>query len=305
MGGVGENRAFRANLRALQGWQLNSRVISDVKEPDTTAALFGYQLSLPVIAAPVTGVTTNMGGGLSEEDYVRAVVRGCRAARTLACVGDRATPDKYRVNLQAVADAGGCGIAVFKPLCDQAALLRRLRDAEQAGLAAVGLDLDSVPLATMHHAATRVEPKSATQLAELIQATRLPFIVKGVLTPADARLAVELGAKALIVSNHGGRVLDSLPGAATVLPEIAAAVAGKILIIADGGVRSGEDVFTYLALGADLVTAGRPLAICAIGAGETGVCFYLNHLRTGLRHAMQLTGRATLAELDASALRPA
>lgn len=305
MGGVGENRAFRANLTALGAWQVNSRVIHEVKEPDTTAELFGYQLALPVIAAPVTGMRTNMGGSISEEDYVRAIVRGCRASRTLACVGDRATPDQYRINLQAVAGEDGWGIAIFKPLRDRDALLRRLREAEQAGLAAVGIDIDSAPLATMQASTSQVETKSAAQLAELICATRLPFIIKGVLSPDDARLAVELGARALVVSNHGGRVLDALPGAATMLPEIAAAVKGRIIIIADGGVRTGEDVFKYLALGADLVAVGRPLAICAIGAGATGVSFFFSHLHTGLRHAMQLTGSAHLAAISRSMLRPA
>ncbi len=305
MGGAGDNRAFRANLQALAAWQLRSRVIHGVKEPATGTELFGCRLELPVIAAPVTGVQTNMGGGMTEEAYVRAVLRGCRAAGTLACVGDRATPDKYRLNLQALQDEGGSGIAIFKPLCDRAALLRRLREAEQAGATAVGLDLDSAPLATMQHAATRVEPKSADQLAEYIRATRLPFILKGILSVADAQRAVELGARGIMVSNHGGRVLDGLPGAAAVLPEIAGAVRGRITIILDGGVRSGEDVFRGLALGADLVTIGRPLAICAIGADDIGVEFLLRHLRRGLLHAMQLTGCATLAAITRDTLRPA
>lgn len=305
MGGVGENRAFRANLRALRRWQIATRTIHRVREPDTRCACLGATLDLPVIAAPITGVQTNMGGGLTEEAYIQAVVNGCRNARTLACVGDRATPGKYRINLAAIKAAGGAGIAIFKPLQDQGLLRQRLREAEQAGAAAVGIDIDSVPLVTLQRSPDPVAPLSATELKALIASVPLPFILKGILTVADARAAVRAGAAAIMVSNHGGRVLDSLPGAAAALPGIVRAVKGKTVIIADGGVRSGEDVFKYLALGADLVTIGRPLAIAAIGAGEGGVSFLLGQLQRELRGAMLMTGCATIAAIKPAHLRPA
>jgi isopentenyl diphosphate isomerase/L-lactate dehydrogenase-like FMN-dependent dehydrogenase len=124
------------------------------------------------------------------------------------------------------------------------------------------------------------------------------------MTPDEATLAFDAGAAGIVVSNHGGRVLDHTPGAAEVLPAIAQAVRGRGVILADGGVRSGADVLKYLALGADAVLVGRPLVVGAFGGGTEGVTFLLQKLRAELAAAMLLTGTASVRQVSAAILSP-
>jgi isopentenyl diphosphate isomerase/L-lactate dehydrogenase-like FMN-dependent dehydrogenase len=147
-----------------------------------------------------------------------------------------------------------------------------------------------------------VSPKTFGEIKELIGSTRLPFILKGIMTPEEAELGLAAGAAAIVVSNHGGRVLDHTPGAAEVLPAIAARVKGRLLIFADGGVRSGGDVLKLLALGADAVLVGRPLVIGVMGGGREGVAFLLNKLKSELIQAMLLTGTADVKSVSRAIL---
>ena len=135
-----------------------------------------------------------------------------------------------------------------------------------------------------------------------ISQVKVPVILKGVMTVQDARLAVEAGAAGIIVSNHGGRVLDHTPGTAEVLPDIASAVKGKIKIFVDGGVRSGVDVLKMLALGAEAVFVGRPMAIAAVGGGKEGVTLLLNQYADQLKTAMIYGEFRSLADINPSAL---
>ena len=137
--------------------------------------------------------------------------------------------------------------------------------AEQASAPAVGIDIDGAGLATMAMKGQPVGPKTVGELKEIIQSTELPFILKGIMTD-EAIKAVEAGA-ADCGFQPRGRVLDCTPGVAHVLPEIVSAVKGEVVIFADGGVRSGIDILKLIALGADSVLIGRPLAIAAVGGG--------------------------------------
>jgi isopentenyl diphosphate isomerase/L-lactate dehydrogenase-like FMN-dependent dehydrogenase len=148
-----------------------------------------------------------------------------------------------------------------------------------------------------------VSPKPPKTLAKIIDQVEAQFILKGVMGAADAKMAVDAGARAIVVSNHGGRVLDHTPGAADVLPEIADAVKGQITILADGGVRSGGDVLKMLALGADAVMIGRPFSIAAIGGFEDGVSHYIARIAGELKAAMVLTGTARADAVDPAILR--
>lgn len=139
-------------------------------------------------------------------------------------------------------------------------------------------------------------------VAWLISRTRLPVLLKGILHPLDVQPALDAGAAGIIVSNHGGRALDTLPAMLDALPAIAAEVAGRVPVLADGGIRRGTDVFKTLALGADAVLVGRPVLHGLAVAGATGAAHVLNMLRAELEVAMVLTGCATLSEIDASRL---
>lgn len=297
MGGAGSGSAFFANLEALKAWRLNMRTIHGVKQVDTSTSLFGHALSMPILAAPMTGVVYNMGGKLPEDVFSEMIIAGAEAAGTLGMCGDGADPAMYAGGLEAIARHDGRGVPFVKPRA-QDQVLSRVREAEEARALAVGMDVDGAGLITMALKGQPVGPKSFMEIKELIDSTALPFIVKGVMTPDEAQLAVSAGASAVVVSNHGGRVLDHTPGAAEVLPAIASKIKGRAVILADGGVRTGADVLKLLALGADAVLVGRPLAVGAFGGGAEGVAAILEKMRSELVSAMLLTGTENVREVS-------
>ncbi|HPI12971.1 MAG TPA: alpha-hydroxy-acid oxidizing protein [Spirochaetota bacterium] len=303
MGGAGTGASFRRNSEAFHGYKINTRVIHAVTHPDTSTTFFGTPLALPVMAAPITGSVTNMGGAMDELEYNRAVVQGCLEAGTIAFVGDGATPDKYKIGIQALHEASGAGVPIFKPRADNREVMMRLEAAESINATAVGMDIDAVVFKTMAMKNQAVGPKSPSDLRELIGSTRAPFILKGIMTARDALLAVESGAHGIVISNHGGRVLDEMAGTMDVLEEIVREVRGRTRIMIDGGFRTGVDVLKALALGADYVLIGRPIAIAAVGMGPRGVSFYLNSLRRELEQAMILTGCERLADITSDIVR--
>lgn len=289
MGGVGTGSAFMENLTALSKIKLNMRTIHNAKNPQTSIELFGVKLDTPIIAAPITGSTYNMGGKLTEEEYVSSIIKGCKMAGTIGMSGDGADPNMYNSGLTAIEQERGFGIPIIKPRT-QEEIIARIKAAEKVGAKAVGIDIDGAGLVTMALKGQPVGPKTVEELKEVISATNLPFILKGIMTVEEAEIAVEVGVKAIVVSNHGGRVLDYTQGAADVLGNIAEKVGNKITVLADGGVRTGSDVLKLLALGARGVLVGRPMIIGAFGGGAEGVKFFLDKMTNELKQAMILTG---------------
>ena len=290
MGGTGTGTTFRQNAEALKEIKIRTRVIHDVAVPDSRISFFGNVLSMPVMAAPITGTVTNMAGAIDELAYNQAVVKGCMDAGTIAFVGDGATPEKYKIALQAISENHGMGIPIFKPRANNDEIITRIHAAEKAHAAAVGMDIDAVVFKTMEMRNQAVGPKGILSLREIVASTKLPFILKGIMDPRDAAMAVEAGAHAIVVSNHGGRVLEDMMGTIEVLEDIVREVQGHVRILIDGGFRTGGDILKALALGADGVLVGRPVAIAAVGMGEKGVSFYMKSLQTELKKAMILTG---------------
>lgn len=301
MGGTGTGSSFIANVEALAAIQLNLRTIHEASEPDISFQLFGYKLSMPILAAPVAGMRLNMGDAMPEADFVAAMIGGCRAAGSVGMTGDGPGPVLYSTGLDVIKANGGRGIPIIKPRLAEE-IVTRIRQAEEAGAWAVGVDVDAAGIIGMVRAGEPVGPKTVGAWREIIATTDLPFILKGIMTVEDAEASVETGAAAIVVSNHGGRVLDHTPGTADVLPEIAGAVRGDVFILVDGGVRSGVDVLKMLALGADAVLVGRPLVIAAVGGGAEGVMTVLDQYADQLRSAMILTGCASLDEINESVL---
>ncbi len=299
VGGTGTGSSFFENMEGLAAYKLNLRTIHDAKDPDTSFNFFGKALKTPILAAPITGAKINMGGALTEEEYITAVIQGSRAAGSVGMSGDTGDPSIYHAGLAAVQQADGWGVPFIKPR-EQDEVMARIKLAEEAGAFAVGVDVDGAGLVIMKMLGQPVGPKTEKELTELVASTKLPFIVKGIMTPEEALMAVNAGAKAIVVSNHGGRVLDHTPGAADVLPEIADAVKGKIMVIADGGVRSGTDALKYLALGADCVLVGRPVMVGAVGGYEEGVKIIIEKMTAELKQAMILTGCADLSAISDS-----
>lgn len=296
IGGMLTGSSFRHNIEALAMYHINMRTIHQVEQPDLALKLFGRTFVTPILVAPLTGAAYNMGGLLTEEEFINTIVQGAADAGSCALTGDGGDPEYYAAGLQAIKNTG-TGIAIIKPRA-QTPLGKRIKQAEDNGALAVGIDLDGAGLVTMAMKGQPVGPKSFYQLRDLVKMTKLPFILKGIMTAQEAEMAVEIGAAAIVVSNHGGRVLDGTPGVAEVLPEIAERVKGEIFIIADGGVRTGIDALKMMALGANAVLIGRPAIWGAFGDGCSGVKTIVETMTDELRHGMLMTGCINLKAID-------
>ncbi|SCN24662.1 L-lactate dehydrogenase [Clostridium sp. N3C] len=297
MGGKGTGEAFTINVEALSKYKLNMRVIHNANNPDTSIELFGRKMRIPVFAAPVSGTTLNMGGKFTEQEYISCVINGCIDAGIYPMVGDTAVDSFLITNLEELKKADGNGIAIIKPW-KNSEVVRKIKLAEEAGAYAVGMDIDAAGLITLALHGKPVGPKTLEDIKEIVQSTKLPFILKGIMTPDEAELAAEAGVSAIVVSNHGGRVLDQTPGVADVLPRIAAKVKGKVKILADGGVRNGVDVLKMIALGADAVLIGRPFVSASFGGQTEGVKTYIDTIADDLKAAMILTGCNSIDEIS-------
>ncbi|WP_434793433.1 4-hydroxymandelate oxidase [Terrisporobacter petrolearius] len=297
MGGKDSGSAFVENFKSLQDVKINMRVIHNVSNPDTSVELFGKKMKAPIFAAPITGTTLNMGGKISEKEYITPVVEGCIESGIFPMVGDTAVDSFLMDNLDVLKENNGQGIVFIKPW-ENHDIIKKIKLAEEAGAFAVGVDVDACGLVTLSMHGKTVVPKNVEALKELKAATKLPFIVKGIMTVEDAMLAVEAGVDAIVVSNHGGRVLDCTPGAADVLPAIAQAVDGKLNVLVDGGVRSGVDVLKLIGLGADGVLIGRPFVTASFGGGREGVEMYVKKIVGEFEATMRLTGCQTVGDID-------
>ncbi|WP_443743487.1 alpha-hydroxy-acid oxidizing protein [Sutterella sp.] len=303
-GGMGANRSFQANYDSLAAVELNARAVHDVKKPDMTFNFFGEKLSMPCLAAPTGGTTYNMGGRLTEEEFVTAICEGCNRAGTLGAVADGIGDpiDVFEKRLQTLKSKGLKAIVGLKPRLQEEIILR-MKKAVEGGAVALTIDLDSAGRAARATPGQTVEPKTFEQLCELVKASPLPLFFKGIMTVDEARLCVKSGAAGIVVSNHGGRTLADSAGTAEVLPEIADAVNGKCMILVDGCVARGTDLEKYLALGADACLAGRHFVRAAHGGLADGVALFANKLKSELQVAMTLTGAKNLAAIDRRMIR--
>ena len=296
VGGIGTGSSFMANYDSLSRIKLNLCTIHDADSPDLSCNFFGCQLKMPVLIAPVAGMAINMGGAMDEGEYMTGMVEGGKEAGSLCFTCDGPNPLFFDVGLEILRKNGGWGAVTIKPRQEQA-FLERARKVEEAKVPVIATDIDAAGIIHMKRAGQPAGPWAVDAWKRVIAQTTLPVLLKGVMTVKDALLAVEAGAAGIVVSNHGGRVLDHTPGTAEVLPEIAQAVKGKLRILVDGGVRSGVDVLKMLALGAEAVMVGRPMAIASVGGGKEGVALLLNQYAEELRTAMIYTGCKTLSDI--------
>jgi len=302
MGGIGRMQAFQDNLRALAEIRVQYPEDTPGDPPgvvDTRAGFLGVELPFPILNAPITGSITNLGSSITEYDYAVEVAMGMKELGLPAIFGDGASPDKYLTALEAVAQSKG-GFLVVKPRRDNLEIVRRIEEARIAGANGWGIDIDSVKLVTMQNKNQPMEAKSAKDILEISKKCNLPFFVKGVMMVEQALEMAESGAGVLVVSNHGGRIDDSLPGAARVLEAISREVKKRhphIKVFADGGVRSGEDVFKMMSLGADGVFIGRPIAIAAVAASRLGVYSVLKTCADELQTVMKKCGLNSISEI--------
>jgi isopentenyl diphosphate isomerase/L-lactate dehydrogenase-like FMN-dependent dehydrogenase len=292
MGGAGTGLSFQNNVTALKAVSLNTRLVHRVHFPDTGTEIFGFKLKLPLMVGPIGGISFNLNSAMGEAEYQEAVAFGAVDAGIIAGTPDAVPIEVMKTGLAQAKALGGRAVPFIKPWeADQIKL--KMEMSREAGCRVVCCDLDSIGLITLRIMGSPAYPKDLPELKAIIEAAHglgLGFVVKGVMGLADTEACLAAGADGIIVSNHGGRVLDCVPGTAQVLPIIAGKFKGRIKILVDGGIRSGVDILKMLALGADAVMIGRPYAIAAIGGGREGVALYTGILRSQLEQAMIMTG---------------
>ncbi|MFW9785807.1 MAG: alpha-hydroxy-acid oxidizing protein [Candidatus Heimdallarchaeota archaeon] len=303
IGGIGSGTSFNNNFLALKRYKLKMKLIDKDFTPNTKYEFFGRELSMPIMAASVSGVNS-FGGDkvISEEEFCRAVVLGSREAGTLGWRGDTynySLENSYGLN--AIAEAGGWGVKIVKPR-DQSIILKFFNKAEEVRCIAVGVDIDGCGSYAMLSHNSPVFKKPLEEIQELVSSTNLPVIIKGIMTIEDALIAKEAGAAAIVVSNHGGRVLDHTPGTAEVLPDIVSELKGKLRIIVDGGIRTGYDALKMLALGAESVLIGRDIIRASVGAGIEGVKIHMQYMQETLTKAMKMTNCLSLKDISSEIL---
>ena len=301
LGGVGQGLSFRANSQALADIQLNMSVLGDHFEPDTSCSFLDLNLEFPVLASSTAGAQ-KYNDALDETMFCTSVLKGSKEAGTIGLRGDTwfYTPED-NPSLNAMKACNGYGIPIFKPRA-QDVLKQLIETAENHGCKAVGIDLDGCGSTIMALHGQPVFKKSAKDIEELVNFTSLPFITKGIMLPDEALKCADAGVSVVSVSNHGGRVMDSTPGVAIMLPKIREKLGNSVTITADGGVRTGYDVLKMLALGADAVLLGRDILRAAVGAGALGVQLHLEHIKKTLKKAMFMTGTKNLKMADSRIL---
>jgi isopentenyl diphosphate isomerase/L-lactate dehydrogenase-like FMN-dependent dehydrogenase len=328
-GGANDETTLADNMRSWQRIRLRPRVLVDVSRIDTATTLLGRRVDMPVLTAPCSFNT------LAHPEGECAVARATAAAGVIQIVSMTAAK-----SIEEIA-AAAPGPRWFQLICFRDREIARdlVRRAEEANCSALCLTIDQPvqgrrerdirnrfelpPDVTMRtlapYAADKLSAGSSAAMAKFVadmfdgsltwevlawlrSVTRLPIVVKGVLTAETARLALEHGAAGVIVSNHGGRQLDGAVSTCEALPEVVAAVGGRAEVLVDAGIRRGADVLRALALGARAVVIGRPYLWGLAVDGEAGVSRVLDMLHQELTVVMGLAGRPTVKDIDRTAI---
>ncbi len=270
---------------------------------DTSLKLFGRTYRYPFFAGPVGAVQLHYGTDYTDMTYNEVMVSACAQNGIMAFTGDGVNPDQTIAAANAIKKSGGIGVPVIKPW-NMDVIEEKMALVKEAGAAAVAMDVDAAGLPFLKNQNPPAGAKSVEEMKEIIARAGLPFLIKGVMTVAGARKAMEAGAAGIVVSNHGGRVLDGCPATAEVLPAIARVVRAesKMKIFVDGGLRSGLDVFRALALGADGVLICRPFVTAIYGGGAEGIAAYIEKIGGELRDVMEMCGARSLSEINSSML---
>lgn len=286
-------------IRNYDKWQeirINMDTLSENKDVDTTFKVFGREFKYPFFAGPVGAVNLHYGEKYNDASYNDVLVSACAEAGIAAMTGDGVNAEVMRAATEAVKKAGGLGIPTVKPW-NLETVQEKMKQVHDAGAFAVAMDVDAAGLPFLKNMTPPAGRKSVEELHDIVESSPVPFIVKGIMTVKGALKALEAGASAIIVSNHGGRVLDQCPATAEVLEDIVKAVNGKMKIFVDGGIRSGVDVFKALALGADGVVIARPFVTAVYGGGAEGVKLYVEKLGAELADTMAMCGANSLEEI--------
>jgi 4-hydroxymandelate oxidase len=301
-GSIGNASSWVSCTKYLNNIKLNMDTIYESRGQDTALSIFGKTLRYPILLAPIGGMGLNYGGPMTDKEFMDAAVDGAIRAGILAFTGDGPVPGLFQSSIDIMRQYGGNSVSTFKPWSNERLLSQRAA-VEAAGGTSFAMDIDSAGFANMGSLVNSVSPKSVKDLKILTNGTNLPFVLKGIMTVAGAKKAIEAGAYGIVVSTHGGRVISDAPATCQMVYEIRQEVGDSIKIIVDGGIRTGKDIFKALALGADAVMIGRPYAIAAIGGGAEGVQVLTEKLGTELKNVMLMCGAAKLSDISLEMIR--
>jgi 4-hydroxymandelate oxidase len=317
--GAADELTVKWNRESLDKLKLQTEVLNNVAQLDTSIEIFGLKLPYPIVVAPTAFHK------LIHAEGELATARGAAAANALYCVSSFTTTpieeiakvsngprwfqlyvvdDRSFVKdlVQKVAD-NGC-----KALCITVDTpVSGARDRQKKAHFKLPDDVHppymiDTAFAKQGQALAFKKSLTWTDIEWLISLTKLPVLVKGILNPVDAERAIQSGVSGIVVSNHGGRNLDTVPATIDVLPSITERVNKRIPVLMDGGIRRGTDVLKALAFGARAVLVGKPICYGLGCGGSDGVAMVLNILRKELEFAMALSGRASIAEIDRSVI---
>ena len=292
-------------IRNYEQWQkirVNMDTICENVEPDTKLELFGQEFAYPFFAGPVGAMKLHYGDKYDDEAYNQILVSACAENGIAAFTGDGTNPAVFEAAASAIKENHGRGIPTVKPW-NMETIAKKMELVADSGASMVAMDIDAAGLPFLKNMTPPAGSKTVEELSQIISDAELPFIVKGIMTVKGAKKAYEAGASAIVVSNHGGRVLDQTPATAEVLEEIADWNEGRMKILVDGGIRTGIDVFKALALGADGVLIARPFVQAVYGGQEEGVCLYIEKLAAELKDTMAMCGARNLKSISRKMIR--
>lgn len=304
--GPGSKGSGDTAVRNFEKWQevrVNMDTICSNAKVDTSATLFGRTFRMPVFAGPVGAVNLHYGEKYSDLTYNQVLLKSCADNGIAAFTGDGTNEQVVIAAAKAIEEVGGAGVPTIKPWSKEV-VAQKMDLVKGSGAFAVAMDIDAAGLPFLKNCEPPAGSKTVEELKEIIDGIDVPFIVKGVITVKGALKAKEAGASAIVVSNHGGRVLDQCPSTAEVLPEIVEALKDSgMTILVDGGIRSGVDVFKALAMGADGVIIARPFVTAVYGGGEEGVKVYIDKLAGELEDTMAMCGAHSIKEITRDMIR--
>jgi len=294
VGGSETGTTWKRNLQAFEAVGFYTRTINNVdpEKIDLSVDFLGTKLDLPIAIAPMSAAISTVC-----KDAFIEMAKGSKASGIAASIGYPAGPDTHVKMLK----TGAPVFRIIKPLRDMDKLVESLKNSQKDGCFATGVDTDSIaglkPGGDSGHFDDVCAPLSVEKLKKARQAVDIPFIIKGIVTVEDAQAAVEIGADAIVVSNHAGYSQDYCKASLEALPAIKKAVGGKLKLILDSGIRRGSDIIKAVALGADAVLIGRmALWGLVLGSGE-GLSWILKLMADEMKRNMILVGAQTLGDL--------
>lgn len=305
MPGPGAKGIGDTAIRNYDKWKeirVNMDTLTENKKIDTTLEIFGQTFKYPFFAGPVGAVNLHYGDKYNDMTYNNILVSACAKEGILAFTGDGVNPDVMKAATTAIKNVDGMGIPTVKPW-NIDTIKEKMDLVKESRAIAVAMDIDAAGLPFLKNMNPPAGAKSVEELKEIIKLSSVPFIVKGIMTVKGALKAKEAGASAIVVSNHGGRVLDGCAATAEVLADIVDAVGDSMKIFVDGGIRSGVDVFKALALGADGVLICRTFVTALYGGEEEGIKTYINKLAAELEDTMAMCGAYSLEDISRDMIR--